>query len=316
MHFECECWMKNRWKKCILHPIQSDGNTMFHCIFATLQQQQPVPTELMVYTLHTQWERRKTKQKCEFTQRDTTKNAEQIVRQRIQLLRKASERHRNRLVMYEPRASAAAAGFDRNLYVTRSRSKFCETTTTLSVEGYGCQVSEVFGCVTRGSQHQAAGTIHGGCRPYPWMVCTKWKMLVLYQRRKIFLYIYIDEFFSSFTWLVAAFAIIWTIWNVVQYGNRHFAMATAVNRFLFKSHQGFSPLNRLAFILLILPVLVPHQSVHSGITFNRPRSAHGRRAIASLELNINKNEFERRKHRNEMETKRRRREKTTRWKMF
>lgn len=192
--------MENRWKKCNFHPIQSDGNTMFHRIRHTST------TTTSAQCVYNENEKQnKNENLLEETKKNGGKyDAEQIVRQRTLLLRKASEQHRKCLFMYGQRAWASAAGFDRNLYVTRSRSKFCETKTTLSVEGYISQVSEVFGCATRGCQHQP---IQRGCRLCT-RLCTKWKMLVFYQCRKIFLILF---FFALRVAVFALAALIWTI---------------------------------------------------------------------------------------------------------
>lgn len=88
-------------------------------------------------------------------------------------------------------------------------------------------------------------------------VCTKWKMHVSMQRNLRY-----SIFFAG---------------NVVPYGNRH--SASVVRCIVFcKSHQGFSPLNRIAFHIASKHVVL----VESQFT-TKPRSANGRRAIASLE---------------------------------
>lgn len=141
-------------KKCTFHPIQSDGNTMFHRIRHT----STTTTEPALSVLFTMRTKNKTKMGIYSKRRKKKKNdAEQIVRQRIQLLRKGSKPHRNRFYLCTDNVLRLQRrdSTEIYIYVTRSRSKFCETTTTLSVEGYDSRVFEVFGCVTRGCQHQA-----------------------------------------------------------------------------------------------------------------------------------------------------------------
>lgn len=151
-----------------------------------------IPCPIAFATLHNNNQRSMCLQdewkKIDFTRRDKIKRTEKNTMHNrsyewMHLLRETSESHRNRLFMWtKQRASAAAAGFDRNLYATRSRSKFCEsTTTTLSVEDSLslCEMYNVFEC-TSGNRHQAMcnNVVAAECRPQ--------NGKCMYQCRKIF----------------------------------------------------------------------------------------------------------------------------------